>query len=81
MEILKWIGIVLAVGFISYFGRYLAMLIIERLHKRQSPQARSREASKKILTRMNKKVAASQIKFEKEKARIEAKTAKKIKEK
>ena len=31
MQILKWLGIVLAAGFIGYFGRYLAMLIIERM--------------------------------------------------
>jgi hypothetical protein len=27
LEILKWVGIVLAAGFIGYFGRYPAMLI------------------------------------------------------
>ncbi|MFA5317555.1 MAG: hypothetical protein WC369_09060 [Dehalococcoidales bacterium] len=35
LNILKWIGIVLAAGFIGYFGRYLGMLIIERLHKKK----------------------------------------------
>ena len=77
LEILKWIGIVLAVGFIGYFGRYLAMLIIERIHNRQSPQARSREASKKILTRLEKRVAEIQLKSDKKTAKIEAKRAKK----
>ena len=33
VEILKWIGIVLAAGFVGYFGRYLAMLILDRFHK------------------------------------------------
>ena len=77
LEILKWIGIVLAVGFIGYFGRYLAMLIIERIHNRQSPQIRSREASKKILTRLEKRVAEIQLKSDKKTAKIEAKRAKK----
>lgn len=80
METLKWIGIVLAVGFIGYLARYLAMRIIKR-RKKQSPQARSRETSKKILTRMNRKVAASQVNFEREKARIEARIARKAREK
>jgi hypothetical protein len=35
LEILKWIGIVLAAGFIGYFGRYLAMLIINGLRKKK----------------------------------------------
>ena len=80
MEILKWIRIMFAAGFIGYFGRYLAMLI-KRPRKKQSPQARSREASKKILNRMNRKVAASQIEFEREKARIETRIARKAREK
>ena len=77
LEILKWIGIVLAVGFIGYFGRYLAMLIIEKIHKKQSPQIHAREASKKILTRLEKRVAEIQLKSEKKTAKIEAKRAKK----
>jgi hypothetical protein len=34
LEILKWIGIVLAAGFVGYFGRYLAMVIINRLRRK-----------------------------------------------
>ncbi len=34
-EILKWIGIVFMAGFIGYFGRYLSMIIIERLRKKK----------------------------------------------
>ena len=41
LEILKWIGIVLAAGFIGYFGRYLAMLIIEKVHKKEPPALKS----------------------------------------
>lgn len=77
MEILKWVGIVLAAGFIGYFGRYLAMLIIKRVHKRQSPQARAREAAKKILARLKRKVAESQLQSEKKLAKIKAKRARK----
>ena len=77
LEILKWIGIVLAAGFIGYFGRYLAMLIIARTHKRKTPQNYAREANKKILTRLNKKVAESQLQSEKKLAKIKAKRAKK----
>ena len=35
IDILVWVGVVLAVGFIGYFGRYLSMLIIERLRRRK----------------------------------------------
>ena len=77
LEILKWIGIVLAAGFIGYFGRYLAMVIIGRIHKEKTPQTYAREANKKILTRLNKKIAESQIQSEKKLAKIKAKRAKK----
>jgi hypothetical protein len=33
MDVLKWIAIVFAAGFIGYFGRYLAIVLIGRLHK------------------------------------------------
>ena len=36
LDILKWVGIALAAGFIGYFGRYLAMLIIDRVHKKKA---------------------------------------------
>jgi hypothetical protein len=35
LDILKWIGIALAAGFIGYFGRYLAMMIIAKMHKNE----------------------------------------------
>ena len=35
LDILKWIGIVLAAGFVGYFERYLAMMIIEKVHKKE----------------------------------------------
>jgi hypothetical protein len=38
LEILKWVGIVLAAGFIGYFGRYLAMIIIARMRRGKTPE-------------------------------------------
>ena len=31
LEILKWIGIALAAGFVGYFGRYPAKVLIKRI--------------------------------------------------
>ena len=36
LEILKWVGLVFAAGFIGYFGRYLSMLILDRIHKKRA---------------------------------------------
>jgi len=39
-EVLKWIGVVFAAGFVGYFGRHLATLLIERLQrKKRGPSA------------------------------------------
>lgn len=38
LDILKWIGIVLAAGFVGYFGRYLAMMIIGRVHRKKEEE-------------------------------------------
>jgi hypothetical protein len=43
IEAFKWVGIVFLAGFIGYFGRYLGIIIIERL--RELPCARERRAS------------------------------------
>lgn len=37
VDVLKWIGIVLAAGFVGYFGRYLAMMIIAKIHEKEAP--------------------------------------------
>lgn len=65
IEILKWVGIVLAAGFIGYFGRYLAMLIIERARQKKvesplppqvssSPEARIEESRLKTVRKLAK---------------------------
>ncbi|MBW2987653.1 hypothetical protein KY336_03835 [Candidatus Woesearchaeota archaeon] len=34
-QILKWAAIVFAAGFVGYFGRYLSMWIIDKMHKKK----------------------------------------------
>jgi hypothetical protein len=68
LEILKWVGVVLAAGFIGYFGRYLAMLIIERIHKKKAQETRTAAAPTAP--------ESVQLEIEKEKAKIEKKKAK-----
>ncbi len=79
LDILKWIGIGLAAGFVGYFGRYLAMLIIEKVHKKKSqpsptpepPPAEEAPPSQDIILEQSK------LKLEKKKAKAGAKRAKK----
>ncbi|MFH1651805.1 MAG: hypothetical protein ABID87_06890 [Chloroflexota bacterium] len=37
-EVLKWVALVFAAGFVGYFGRYLGMLIIDRLRRKRDRQ-------------------------------------------
>jgi len=71
LEVLKWVGIALAAGFIGYFGRYFAMLIIDRMHK-QKPQETKQAPPSQAST-----LEESRIKLEKKKAKAEAKRIKK----
>ena len=77
LGILKWIGIGIAAGFIGYFGRYLAMLILERIHKRRPRQALIAEPAKETSAIQSDKPEESKLKLEKKKAKLEAKKAKK----
>ena len=76
IEILKWIGIVLAAGFVGYFGRYLAMVIINRLHRKTSERS---SVAGTITENRQPAVTMSDNthKIEKKKAKAEAKRAKK----
>ena len=79
MEILKWIGIALAAGFIGYFGRYLAMQIIEKMRKKKSPPPPTPEPppAEEALLSQDTIMEQSKLKLEKKKAKTEAKKAKK----
>jgi len=77
LDILKWIGIGIAAGFIGYFGRYLAMLILERIHKRRPGQALTAEPTKEVSAIRSDKLEGSELKLEKKKVKLEVKKAKK----
>ena len=72
LDILKWVGIVFVAGFIGYFGRYLGMLIIEKMRK-DKPQ---REPTIEFIGQGDN-LEESKLKLEKKKAKAEAKRAKK----
>lgn len=73
MDVLKWIAIVFAAGFIGYFGKYLAKILIGRLHKskvERSSVAQPAEGNK----------SASDYKAEKKRLKLEIKKQKKKKD-
>ena len=71
LETLKWIGLVLAAGFVGYFGRYLAMQLIEKT-RRKKPETHSPNTASDTVTGKE-----SSSKLEKKKAKAEIKKAKK----
>jgi len=76
LVILKWIGIALAAGFVGYFGRYPAMLIMEKIRKKKT-QAGAVGSENKATSNNDYKLEESRLKLEKKKAKQEAKKAKK----
>lgn len=79
VEILKWIGLVLAAGFIGYFGRYLSMLIIEKIHKRKSGTPSTSEGTSDKLTIKVESPDIDNQKLEKKRLKQQSKIAKKQK--
>ena len=77
LEILKWVGLVFAAGFIGYFGRYLSMLIIDRVHKRQAGQATTIQPAKELPLTQDSRAEEARLKLEKKKIKLEKKKAKK----
>ena len=76
IEVLKWIGIVFAAGFVGYFGRHLAMMLIERM-RRNKPESPTPEAPQTTPLPPTDVAASAQAKVEKKRAKAEAKRAKK----
>ena len=72
LEILKWVGLVLAAGFIGYFGRYIAMLIIGKTREKE-PRPPSTPEPASHETRLEE----TRLRVEKKKAKAEAKRLKK----
>lgn len=76
-EVLKWTGIVLAAGFIGYFGRYLAMRIIDRIQEKKAQPPPTTEPAVETPPTPKLQLEQTRMKIEKKKAKAEAKRAKK----
>ena len=76
MEILKWIGIVLAAGFVGYLGRYMAMLIIERIRRKQTEQM-PMAGVKDSISSQDDLLDETSLKLEKKRAKAQSKRLKK----
>ena len=89
IEVLKWAGIVLAAGFVGYFGRYLAMVIIERAQKKRlhPPRTPAKELPSapepppETPLAPEVQLEEARLKIEKKKAKAEAKALKKAEKK
>jgi len=77
VDILKWIGLVLAAGFIGYFGRYLSMLLIDRIHKRKSEPTIIVESTSNAPNRGEDNSDKEKAKLEKKRLKQQSKIAKK----
>ena len=76
-DILKWVGLAFAAGFIGYFGRYLGMLIIEKVRKKKPKPLPTEELPREIPSRQDNAAEQEKLKLEKKRAKAEAKRAKK----
>jgi hypothetical protein len=75
-DVLIWIGVALAAGFVGYFGRHLAMMIIDKI-SRKKPEPPPPEAPPTTPLPPSDVAAATQAKVDKKRAKAETKKAKK----
>lgn len=68
-EILKWVGIVFAAGFIGYFGRYLAKWIIAKCRKDDAAKAKEHLSSAAVACKVEKKRFKQAVKEAKKSAK------------
>lgn len=64
--VLKWIGVVLVAGFIGYIGRYLAMLLLDKVRKKPPEEKNStiktEDTSDKYKYKLEKKRLKAELK-------------------
>jgi hypothetical protein len=75
LEVLKWIGIALAAGFVGYFGRYPAKILLEKIYgtRKTTPEKVPEKPEDSGQIELEKK----RLKVEKKAAKQAAKAAKK----
>ena len=78
LDILMWVGLALAAGFIGYFGRYPAKMLLEIILKKQSPPADDAGTAKESPTTPAERLVQSQLKLEKKQTKQEVKKTKKV---
>ena len=77
IDVLKWIGVALGAGFVGYFGRYLAMLLIERARRKRAEPTTAAEIAGETPASPEERLVEARLKVEKKRAKAGAKKAKK----
>ena len=77
LEVLKWIGLVFAAGFIGYFGRYIALLLIERTRKKSDSAETTHHSQPKDSNTAENNTEKEYLKLNKKQSKLERKRAKK----
>jgi hypothetical protein len=75
-NIFIWVGVVFAAGFIGYFGRYLSILLIERIRRKRQHSAPTMEQSQELPVGQEPFLVQSQLELERKQAKLEKKQAK-----
>lgn len=67
MDVLTWVAVVFAAGFIGYFGRYLGKLIIQKIHKGETEEAPMTQSTESRADEEDYKLEKTRLKLEKKK--------------
>jgi len=77
LNILKWVGIAFAAGFVGYFGRYFSKAIIARLSRRKEELHPEKVSTTKTAEQQAATLEKARLKLEKKRLTLEHKRQKK----
>lgn len=67
MDVLTWVAVVFAAGFVGYFGRYLGKLIIQKIYKQKTEEAPMTQSTQSSADGEDYKLEKKRLKLEKKK--------------
>jgi hypothetical protein len=69
MDVLKWVALVFAAGFIGYFGRYLGKLLIQKFHRSKPEETPTPQPIEKGASDYDYKLEKKRLKLEKKRSK------------
>jgi hypothetical protein len=76
IEVLKWVGIAFATGFVGYFGRHLSKIVIAKVRGEKAERVSVPQPAEETKSESSYEIDKDRLKLEKKKLKLERKKLK-----